>query len=283
MPSEGIIIRPPSEADSLILQITTGCSHNRCTFCPAYKNTAFRMKSVPEIVRDMTAAAAEGDLTVRKVFLGDGDPLVMPSGKLAAIFHALNVRFPRLQRVGMYANARSIVQKTAAELRALREQKLGILYMGLESGDPVTLDRVQKGATIEQMITAARMVRDAGIKLSVTVILGLGGKERRVVHAMETMRVLNQMSPHHVGALTLMVVAGTPLYQEWRAGRFTMPEPFEIIEELHLMIQESQLEHCLFSLIMRQIIFPSASGFPGRKSRRCGILKPCWLRETPAC
>jgi len=246
MPYDGIIIRPPSEADSLILQITIGCSHNRCSFCPAYKNTVFRIKTTNEIFRDIDAAAAATGGSVRRIFLCDGDPLVIPSATLSTILQKLNARFPRLQRVGMYANAGNIVHKSAAELRALREQKLGIVYMGLESGDQATLDRMQKGVTVDQMITAALMVREAGIKLSVTVILGLGGTERSQLHAIETMRVLNQMKPHHVGALTLMVVKGTPLYREWRDGSFNVPEPFGIIEELRLMIQESQLENCLF-------------------------------------
>jgi radical SAM superfamily enzyme YgiQ (UPF0313 family) len=243
---EGIIIRPPSEANSLILQITVGCSHNQCSFCPAYKVKKFRIKPINEIFKDIDEAAAETCGAVRRVFLCDGDPLVVPQAKLLAILHKINCTFPHLQRVGMYANTKSVLKKTVEDLQALREQKLGILYLGLESGDQVTLDQIKKGVTAEQMIEAAERVKEAGIKLSVTVILGLGGKERSRVHAVETMRVLNKMKPDHVGALTLMLVEGTPLYQKWKKGTFKLPEPFEIIEELRLMIKESQLKNCLF-------------------------------------
>ena len=243
---EGLIIRPPSEANSLILQITVGCSHNQCSFCPAYKAKKFRIKPIKEIFKDIDEAAAETCGAVRRVFLCDGDPLIAPQATLTAILQKLNDTFPFLQRVGIYANAKSVLNKTHEDLQALRAQKLGILYLGLESGDQVILDRIKKGATAEQMIEAAERVKEAGIKLSVTVILGLGGKERSRVHAVETMRVLNKMKPDHVGALTLMLVEGTPLYQKWKKGTFVLPEPFEIIEELHLMIKESQLKNCLF-------------------------------------
>ena len=243
---DGLIIRPPSEANSLILQITVGCSHNQCTFCPAYKAKKFRIKSLANIFKDIDEAAAESLGAVRRVFLCDGDPLIAPQATLTAILKKLNDTFPFLQRVGIYANAKSVLNKSCEDLQALRAQKLGILYLGLESGDQVILDRIKKGATVEQMIEAAERVRAAGIKLSVTVILGLGGKERSRVHATETMRVLNEMKPDHVGALTLMVAPGTPLYKQWKKGSFILPEPFELIEELYLMIKDSQLKNCLF-------------------------------------
>ena len=243
---DGLIIRPPSEANSLILQMTVGCSHNQCSFCPAYKAKKFRIKPINEIFNDIDEAAAETCDAVRRVFLCDGDPLIAPQATLIAILQKLNGAFPLLQRVGIYGNTKSVLNKTREDLQALREQKLGILYLGLESGDQVTLDQIKKGVTADQMIEAAQRVREAGIKLSVTVILGLGGKERSREHAMETMRVLNQMKPDHVGALTLMVAPGTPLYQQWKKGSFTLPEPFELIEELRLMIKDSQLKNCLF-------------------------------------
>jgi radical SAM superfamily enzyme YgiQ (UPF0313 family) len=243
---EGIIIRPPSEANSLILQMTVGCSHNQCSFCPAYKAKKFRIKPINEIFNDIDEAAAETCDAVRRVFLCDGDPLIAPQATLIAILQKLNGAFPLLQRVGIYGNTKSVLNKTLEDLQALREQKLGILYLGLESGDQVILDRIKKGVTADQMIEAAQRVREAGIKLSVTVILGLGGKERSREHAMETMRVLNEMKPDHVGALTLMVAPGTPIHQQWKNGAFKLPEPFELIEELRLMIKDSQLKNCLF-------------------------------------
>jgi radical SAM superfamily enzyme YgiQ (UPF0313 family) len=242
---EGLIIRPPSEAESLILQIAVGCSHNACTFCPAYKKKKFRIKSLDEVFQDIDEAAACDDET-RRVFLCDGDPLVIPADTLLAIVKRINERFTRLLRIGIYANAGSILQKSVAELIALREQKLGIVYLGLESGDPVTLERVRKGVTVEQMVAAAGRLREAGIKLSVTVILGLGGTERSEIHARETMRVLNLMKPQHIGALTLMVADGTPLYRAMKRGEFTLPEPFALISELRMMLEESQLHNAVF-------------------------------------
>jgi radical SAM superfamily enzyme YgiQ (UPF0313 family) len=243
---EGLIIRPPSEAESVILQIAVGCSHNACTFCPAYKKKRFRIKRLEEIYRDIDAAAAAYADEARRIFLCDGDPLVIPQETLLPVLKRINERFDRLLRIGIYANAGRILEKTHAELTELREQKLGIIYMGLESGDAETLKRVQKGATVEQMIAAALKVRDAGIKLSVTVILGLGGTERSEIHARETIRVLNRMKPQHIGALTLMIVEESPLYKDLASGAFSMPEPFALISELRMMIGDSQLEQCVF-------------------------------------
>jgi radical SAM superfamily enzyme YgiQ (UPF0313 family) len=243
---EGLIIRPPSEADSLILQIAVGCSHNTCTFCPAYKKKHFRIKKLEEIYRDIDTAAHVLADDVRRVFLCDGDPLIIPQKTLLPVLQRINERFDKLLRVGIYANAGSILKKSSAELKELREQKLGIVYMGLESGDAITLERVKKGATIEQMIEAAQKVNDAGIKLSVTVILGLGGAERSEIHARETMRVLNRMKPQHIGALTLMIVEDSPLHKELASGAFLLPGPFELISELRMMLEESQLEKCVF-------------------------------------
>jgi radical SAM superfamily enzyme YgiQ (UPF0313 family) len=243
---EGLIIRPPSEANSLILQVAVGCSHNACTFCPAYKAKKFRIKPIAEVYRDIDAAALASADETRRVFLCDGDPLIIPQHTLLPIVERINERFSKLLRIGIYANAGSILKKSPTELNELREQKLGIIYMGLESGDPVTLERIKKGVIAEQMVEAAQKVRDAGIKLSVTVILGLGGTERSEQHARETMRVLNRMKPQHIGALTLMIVEGTPLYQSMINGTFQLPAPFELISELRMMLEESQLKNCIF-------------------------------------
>jgi radical SAM superfamily enzyme YgiQ (UPF0313 family) len=243
---EGLIIRPPSEAESLILQIAVGCSHNACTFCPAYKKKKFRIKTLEEIYRDIDEAAAVCAGETRRVFLCDGDPLVIPQQTLLPVLRRINERFEKLLRIGIYANAGSILKKSPVELKELHEQKLGIVYMGLESGDAVTLERVKKGATVEQMVAAAQKVNDAGIKLSVTVILGLGGAARSEIHARETMHVLNRIKPQHIGALTLMIVEGSPLHKELASGAFTLPEPFALISELRMMLEESQLEKCVF-------------------------------------
>jgi len=246
MKYEGIIIRPPSEAESLILQITVGCSHNRCTFCPTYKAKRFRIKTFEEIKEDIDEAAHFGG-AIERVFLADGDALIVPQPRLMEIMTYLKERLPRLRRVGIYANAKGILKKTQDELRELKEAGLGIIYLGVESGDQVVLERVRKGTTYEKLLQAGRMVKEAGIKLSVTVLLGIGGRERSREHAVATGRLLTEMDPNYVGALSVMIVPGTPLYEEQAQGRFVLPEPFEIIEELRTMIAQTDMHGLFFS------------------------------------
>lgn len=246
MKYEGIIIRPPSEAESLILQITVGCSHNRCTFCPTYKAKRFRIKTFEEIKEDIDEAAQCG-WAIERVFLADGDALIVPQPRLMEIMSYLKEKLPRLRRIGMYANAKGILKKTQDELRELKEAGLGIIYLGVESGDQVVLERVKKGTTYEKLLQAGRMVKEAGIKLSVTVLLGIGGRERSREHAVATGRILTEMDPNYVGALSVMIVPGTPLYEEQAQGRFVLPTPFEMIEELRTMIAQTDMHGLFFS------------------------------------
>jgi radical SAM superfamily enzyme YgiQ (UPF0313 family) len=246
MKYEGIIIRPPSEAESLILQITVGCSHNRCTFCPTYKTKRFRIKTFEE-VKDAIDEAAEFGWAIERVFLADGDALIVPQPRLMEIMTYLREKLPRLRRVGIYANAKGILKKTQDELRELKEAGLGIIYLGVESGDQVVLDSVKKGTTYEKLLQAGRMVKEAGIKLSVTVLLGIGGRERSRAHAVATGRLMTEMDPNYVGALSVMVVPGTPLYEEQAQGRFILPSPFEMIEELRTMIAHTDMHGLFFS------------------------------------
>ncbi len=243
---DGLIIRPPSEAASLILQVAVGCSHNQCTFCPAFKAKKFRAKPLEEVFQDIDSAFDEYGPAVRRVFLCDGDPLILPHSHLLSILERLNRVFPKLQRVGIYGNATSILSKKSSELAELRALKLGIVYLGLESGDPETLIAVRKDAGPQDMVRAARLVRDARIKLNVTVLLGLGGRQRSSEHARATIAVLNRMQPNHVAALTLMVVPDTPLHEAMQQGRFELPGTFELLEELREMLDGSELKSCLF-------------------------------------
>lgn len=246
MKYEGIIIRPPSEAESLILQITVGCSHNRCTFCPTYKAKRLRIKTFPEIKEDIDEAAQSG-WAIERVFLADGDALIVPQPRLMEVMDYLNEQLPRLRRVGIYANAKGILKKTADELRELKEARLGIIYLGVESGDEVVLERVRKGTTYERLVQAGRMVKAAGIKLSVTVLLGIGGRERSREHAIATGRILTELDPDYVGALSLILVPGTPLYEEQTQGQFVLPAPFELIEELRTMLEHTTMHGLFFS------------------------------------
>ncbi len=246
MDYEGIIIRPPSEAGSLILQVTVGCSHNKCTFCPAYKDKQFAIKPLEQIIDSIHQAASQYKNDVRRIFLCDGDPLIMPQQSLMCILEHLEKCFPRLQRVGIYGNAKSVLKKSVNDLRELRTKKLGIVYMGLESGDIETLQNVKKGVGPQHMIDAAHKVKQAGMKLNVTVILGLAGRHRSAVHARETAKVLNGMAPNHAAALTLMPVHGTPLYESYQQGTFIMPDKFELVQELRTLVAGLELDNCLF-------------------------------------
>ncbi len=242
---EGTIIRPPSEANSILLQITVGCSRNRCTFCGTYAGERFRIKADKIIMEDIAFAAAYCRRQ-RRVFLCDGDALIVPQQRLLRILDAIRVQLPWVTRVGAYANAKSLKLKTAEELQELRRHGLGMVYMGLETGDDDTLKRINKGADSGMMIAMGLKAREAGFKLSITVILGIAGRERSQIHARATGRVLSAIDPDYVGALSLMLIPGTPLYQDWRSGAFTLIEPPEMLAELRTMIAETRLSQGLF-------------------------------------
>jgi radical SAM superfamily enzyme YgiQ (UPF0313 family) len=245
MKYEGVVIRPPSEANSLILQVTIGCSHNKCTFCPAYKAKRFRIRSFSEIKEDIDDARLNTP-HYRRVFLADGDALIMPQEKLLQIAAYLQEAFPSLQRIGIYGNAKSILKKSVAQLQALKEHKISIIYLGIESGDEETLQRVNKGTTYEKIVEAGKRVKAAGIKLSVTVLLGIAGVERSRLHAQKTAKILTAIQPDYVGALTLMVIPEAPLNRMVEEGNFILPSPFNLLQELRIMLAESDLHHCLF-------------------------------------
>ena len=242
---EGNIIRPPSEANSILLQITVGCSRNKCTFCGAYKGERFRIKQDSVIMEDI-AFASNHCRRQRRVFLCDGDALIVPQKRLMNILMEIEKQLPWVTRVGAYANSKSLKMKTLDELKALKAHGLGILYMGLETGDDVTLKKINKGATSEEMIQMGIKARAAGMKLSITVLLGIAGKKRSQVHARETGRVLSAIDPEYVGALTLMLIPGTPLHQDCINGKFPLLEPDEMLNELKNMIAGTELSKGLF-------------------------------------
>lgn len=243
---EGTIIRPPSEADSLILQYTIGCSHNQCVFCPAYKQKQFRVRSIGEMEQDILDCVPAFNDT-RRIFLADGYALAAPQDDLLTLFSLLRRHFPRLQRIGMYASAQSILAKSEDELSFLRKQGLGILYLGIESGDDALLSWMRKGVTAEEMREACRRVKEAGIKLSVTVLLGIGGSSGSMKHARATGKLLTEIGPDHVGALTTMVVRGTPLYRLQESGDLTLPDSFGILEELAEIIEHTEMRGLFFA------------------------------------
>jgi radical SAM superfamily enzyme YgiQ (UPF0313 family) len=242
---EGMIIRPPSEANSILLQVTVGCSRNKCTFCGTYRGERFRIKSA-EIIQADIAFAAAYCRRQRRVFLCDGDALIIPQDRLLGILEAVKKQLPWVTRVGAYANAKSLKMKSPAELATLRANGLGILYFGLESGDDHTLGAINKGADAQTMIEMGRKAKAAGFKLSITVLLGIAGRERSALHARETGRVLSAIDPDYVGALSLMLIPGTPLAEDHLAGRFTLIEPGEMLAELRSMLQATDLSQGLF-------------------------------------
>ena len=242
---EGNIIRPPSEANSILLQVTVGCSRNKCTFCGTYRGERFKIKPDSVIMEDI-AFAAEYCKRQRRVFICDGDALVVPQKRLLKILMEIKKQLPWVTRVGLYANAKSLKIKTLDELKTLKDHGLGIAYMGLETGDDVTLKKINKGATANDMIQMGRKARSAGIKLSITVLLGIAGKRRSKIHAQETGRVLSAIDPEHIGALSLMLIPGTPLYQDYVSGEFTLLESAEMLEELKTMIAATNLSRSLF-------------------------------------
>lgn len=242
---EGNIIRPPSEANSILLQVTVGCSRNKCTFCGTYVGERFRIKPDSIIWEDIEFAA-QYCRRQRRVFLCDGDALIVPQKRLLKILQAINDRLPWVTRVGAYANAKSLNMKTMEELKMLKNRGLGILYMGLETGDDVTLKRINKGAVSSQMIDMGRKAKDAGMKLSVTVLLGIAGRKRSHIHAKETGRVLSAIDPDYIGALSLMPIPGTPLFKDIQAGKFSLIEPDEMLAELRTMIADTNLSSGLF-------------------------------------
>ncbi len=242
---EGNIIRPPSEANSILLQVTVGCSHNKCTFCGAYKGERFKIKS-DEIIAEDIDFASKYCRQQNRLFLCDGDAMIISQKRLPGIFQQINTKLPWVKRIGTYANAKSLKRKTLEELKEMREMGLGIIYMGLESGDDETLAHVQKKGTAEDMIEQGIKVRQAGIKLSITVLLGLAGKERSHVHAMETGRVLSAIDPEYVGALCLMLTPNTSLFYEHQSGEFDLIGSQEMMEELGIMIANTNLTRGLF-------------------------------------
>jgi radical SAM superfamily enzyme YgiQ (UPF0313 family) len=240
----GTVYRPPSEAHSLIIQVTLGCSHNKCTFCGSYQGKPFKIRSLQEIREDLEDARYMGP--VQRVFLADGDALCIPQNRLIQILELVNEYFPSLERIGVYGNAKDVLRKSLPDLEMLRSLKMEIVYLGVETGNPELLVKIRKGASYDELVEAARTVKRAGIMLSVTVLLGIGGTELSEAHARDTARILTDMDPDYVGALSVILVPGTPLHREYEEGRFQVPDPFGLINELRIMIAESSFTHCVF-------------------------------------
>ena len=284
---EGNCIRPPSEVYSILLQVTVGCSHNKCTFCGTYKDERFRIKDDRIILGDILFAAKYMKRQDR-VFLMDGDALIIPQKRLLWILERIQEHLPWVRRVGAYANAKSIRMKSLEDLKQLKEKGLGILYVGVETGDEALLKKIRKGASPENLIQMGRKVREAGMKLSVTVLLGIGGRERSLEHARATGHLLSRMDPNYVGALTVMVIPGTPLYDEYRSGAFQLPDERGLLIELREMIAHTDLSRGLFFSNHASNYLPIKARLPNGKQEALDQidralrgeigLRPEWMR-----
>jgi radical SAM superfamily enzyme YgiQ (UPF0313 family) len=246
MQYEGRVFRPPSEADAILLQATVGCSHNGCRFCGMYREKRFRIRALDEIRADIADARREYP-ALGRVFLCDGDALALPQALLVQVLEAIRDGLPAVIRVATYANAKSIAGKSDVELAELRALNLKLFHMGLESGDDETLRRMQKHGNAQFHVNQALRAQAAGIKLFVTVLLGLGGCSRSHHHALATAQALTHMSPSAVGALSLMLIPGTPLHADAQSGTFELPSPREMLVELHTMVEASQMRGMFYA------------------------------------
>ncbi|MFC1940314.1 radical SAM protein [Chloroflexota bacterium] len=285
-----VIIRPPSEWKSYYLPLTSGCSNNTCTFCNYY-GKKLKIREAQDVKREIDALllymthgirvpgipdiayiiASEWD--GKMAFLQDGDALVYPYPELVEVLQYLNEKFPCLERIAAYATAQDILRRTPDELKRLSALKLGILYMGVESGDDEILRRVNKGVDYQQMVAAGKKAKEAGITLSVTVILGLGGVENSQRHCLGTARILTDIDPDYVGALTLRLVPGTPLYQQAQRGDFHLISPLQSLEELRLIIDDSSFTDCFFSSMHASNYLAVRGRLPDDKKRMLGELE----------
>jgi len=264
---EGSIYRPPSEARSYILQATIGCSWNHCTYCDMYRDKQFRVRELDETLADIELARQTYGGRIDKVFVADGDALVLDGDHWRAILDACRAAFPRLRRVSAYATAMNLLDKSEAELVALREAGLTQLYIGPESGDDVTLKKIAKGATAAQHVDAAARARAAGIKLSAIFLLGAGGRERSAEHARGSAELITGMDPDFVSALTLTVVPKTPLATLQSRGKFALPEVDALLGELRTMVDGARPTSAVFRTNHASNYLPLGGTLPADRER----------------
>ncbi len=242
---EGMVIRPPSEANSLILQITLGCSHNKCGFCGTYLDKPFRKIPLEEVFAEIDSVRPYAD-SVRRVFLADGDAMVLSQAHLVKVLDRLAEVLPGLQRVGIYASVKGILRRSPEELKELKARKLDIAYLGLESGSDEVLRLINKGVTARQQVDAVLKAQAAGMRMSVIALLGVGGRKLSASHTSETAAVLNKMQPRYASFLTLMLVPGTDLATQAEKGEFELPDPLECLEELREIVRGLELNKTIF-------------------------------------
>lgn len=242
----GDIYRPPSEAYSLLVQVTIGCSHNKCTFCNMFKEKQFKVRNPEEVLEDLAWARSHYS-RVERIFLCDGDALCLANHKLIRILDYIRENFPECERVTTYGRATDALRKTDEELRELREHGMTMVYLGAESGSSRVLEMVNKGETREQLIQGVKRLENAGIKTSVTFISGLAGSDMWEEHAIETGKMIAEMNASYVSLLTLMLQPPAPMLEDYRSGKFKLLSPEEVLAETCLMLKYAKpSKPCVF-------------------------------------
>lgn len=293
------IIRPPSEWKSYFLPLTSGCSNNTCTFC-GYYGSKLQIRDVDDIkseidvvalftrsgirlpqVSKMVYAVAQG-WDGKRVFLQDGDALVYPFPKLREVLQYLNGKLPCVERIGTYATPQDILRRSSDELKELRRLRMGIFYTGLETGDDELLQKIGKGVSSDEVVEAGKKVKEAGVSFSVTIILGLGGIEGSKKHVFETAKILTEIAPDYTGALTLTLIPGTPLYEQWERDEFHPLSPFQSLEELRLIIENSNFTDCFFSSMHASNYLSVRGKLPQDKERMLRELEVVLAARNPS-
>ena len=293
------IFRPPSERNAYFLPLTKGCSNNTCGFC-GYYGTKLQIRDLDDIKKELDALAVflktgavlpgvprivyaiANQWDGQRVFLQDADALIYPFDKLKEVLQYLKEKLPFVQRVASYATPKDVLLKGVEQLKELKELKLGILYIGIESGDDDILRHVVKGADRAQMVEAGRIAREAGVTQSLTVLLGLGGVEGSEKHALETARILSEIDPEYAGALTLTLIPGTPLYSEWKRGEFHPIDPFQSLEELKMLVEHSKFTDCFFSSMHASNYLPIRGQLPRDKKKLIKELESALSQRDPS-
>ncbi len=277
----GAVYRPPSEANSYLLQATIGCSWNHCTYCATYEGKQFQVRPVDETLEDVAMAGRAFGARVRKVFVMDGDALAMDLCLWEPILEALVATFPNLRRVSCYATARNLLAKTPEELSRLRELGLKLLYIGPESGDDETLKRIAKGADSADHVNAAAKAHQAGLKQSLIFLLGASGVERSVEHATASARLATAMDPEFLSALTLMLIPSTPIHELARTGRFQLPGVEGMLRELRIIVDEANPTDAIFRCNHASNYLPIGGRLPRDRERILHQIDEALSGEVP--
>lgn len=271
-----LLYRPPGEWKSYLLQCTIGCSNNQCTFCGMYKEKKFRIRPTEEILEDIDMALDYYGPGLQRVFLMDGDAIIIKTEELLRILHKLYSTFPKLEKVTLYAGPRSTLSKSPEELKALHQAGLSRAYLGVESGSDTVLKFIRKGVSAEQMLLAGQRLVEAGIDLWVTVILGMTGAQNEggdwEEHILSTAKMINAMKPRHLSAMTFAPAKGTPLGEEVLAGRFQVCSPDHILEECRLLIEHLDVDPLHFTSNHASNYLPLKGGLPEDREKFLSLI-----------